>query len=42
LKVIASGPLPPNPADMLGSKRMGQLIEELRTKAEIIIFDTPP
>jgi non-specific protein-tyrosine kinase len=42
LKVIASGPLPPNPADMLGSKRMGQLIEELRTKAEIVIFDTPP
>ncbi|CAG0937090.1 partial Putative tyrosine-protein kinase YveL, partial [Thermoflexales bacterium] len=42
LKVIASGPLPPNPADMLGSKRMGQLIEELKTKAEIVIFDTPP
>jgi capsular exopolysaccharide synthesis family protein len=42
LKVITSGPIPPNPADMLGSKRMGQLIEELRKKAEIIIFDTPP
>lgn len=42
LKVITSGPIPPNPADMLGSKRMGQLIEELRTKAEIILFDTPP
>jgi capsular exopolysaccharide synthesis family protein len=42
LKLITSGPIPPNPADMLGSKRMGQFIEELRTKAEIIIFDTPP
>ena len=42
LKVITSGPIPPNPADMLGSKRMGQLIDELRTKAEIVIFDTPP
>ncbi len=42
LKVITSGPVPPNPADMLGSKRMGQLIEELRTKAEIVLFDTPP
>ncbi|HTP07531.1 MAG TPA: polysaccharide biosynthesis tyrosine autokinase [Anaerolineae bacterium] len=42
LKVITAGPIPPNPADMLGSKRMGQLIEELRTKAEIVIFDTPP
>lgn len=42
LKVITSGPIPPNPADMLGSKRMGQLIDELKTKAEIVIFDTPP
>jgi len=42
LKVITSGPIPPNPADMLGSKRMTQLIEDLKTKAEIIIFDTPP
>lgn len=42
LKMIATGPLPPNPADMLGSKRLGQVIEELKTKAEIIIFDTPP
>lgn len=42
LKIITSGPLPPNPSELLGSKRMEQLINELREKMDYIIFDTPP
>lgn len=42
LKVITSGPLPPNPAEMLGSKRMTKLLERLDKLADVIVFDCPP
>ncbi|MBN1934412.1 MAG: CpsD/CapB family tyrosine-protein kinase [Anaerolineae bacterium] len=42
LRVITSGPIPPNPADLLGSGRMEALIESLKDQADVIIFDTPP
>ena len=42
LYVITSGPIPPNPAEMLGSKRMEELIDQLESKFDYIIFDTPP
>jgi non-specific protein-tyrosine kinase len=42
LSLLASGPKPPNPADMLGSKRIDALIEELTGQADFVIFDTPP
>ncbi|RPI53645.1 MAG: polysaccharide biosynthesis tyrosine autokinase [Chloroflexi bacterium] len=42
LRVLTSGPLPPDPADLLGSKRMHHLIECLEHEADLIIFDTPP
>jgi succinoglycan biosynthesis transport protein ExoP len=42
LQVITSGPLPPNSAEMLGSKRMADLIQRLGEMADMIIFDTPP
>jgi non-specific protein-tyrosine kinase len=42
LRLLASGPLPPRPADLLGSRRMGALIERLRGEADIVLFDTPP
>ncbi len=42
LKLITSGPLPPNSSELLGSQRMGQLLEQLRFKADVILFDTPP
>jgi non-specific protein-tyrosine kinase len=42
LSLLASGPKPPNPADMLGSKRVDALIEELVGKADFVIFDSPP
>jgi capsular exopolysaccharide synthesis family protein len=40
--VLTSGPLPPNPAELLGSKRMENLVQELRGAADYVIFDTPP
>ncbi len=42
LRLLASGPLPPRPADLLGSKRMEALIGRLQNEADIVLFDTPP
>jgi len=42
LRVMTSGPLPPNPSEMVGSKRMEHLIDSLRHEADIVIFDSPP
>ena len=42
LDVILSGPVPPNPAELIISERMGELIEELKGKYDYIILDTPP
>ena len=42
LRLLTSGPLPPDPANLLGSKKMHQLIECLKQEADLIIFDTSP
>lgn len=42
LRVLTSGPVPPNPAEILASARMAELIEILRGEAEYVLFDTPP
>jgi len=42
LRVLTSGPLPPNPSEMLGSQKMIQLIERLKKAADITVFDAPP
>lgn len=42
LSVMPSGPIPPNPAEMLNSQRMLQVIEALSDEADIVLFDTPP
>lgn len=42
LSVLPSGPLPPNPAELLSSQRMAQLLKKLEATADIVIFDTPP
>jgi succinoglycan biosynthesis transport protein ExoP len=42
LRVLTSGPLPPNPSELLGSKRMQHLVKQLEKEAEIVLFDTPP
>lgn len=42
LSLLTSGPLPPRPADLLGSRRMEALITQLSAAADIVLFDTPP
>ena len=42
LYLMPSGPLPPNPADLLGSQRMATLIEDLKSHADVVIFDSSP
>ena len=42
LVAIPTGPLPPNPADLLSSHRLAEGIAELRTKFKFVVMDSPP
>jgi protein-tyrosine kinase len=42
LFVLTSGPIPPNPAELLGSKAMDELLVSSLETYDIVIFDTPP
>ena len=42
LSILTCGPLPPNPAELLNSRAMEQLQEQLKANFDVIIFDTPP
>lgn len=42
LQVLTSGPVPPNPAEILSSQRMTELLEMLRGKVDYVLIDTPP
>ena len=42
LWLLPSGPLPPNPSELLGSKRMEEVIARLKDDADLVLFDTPP
>ncbi|MFN2290683.1 MAG: CpsD/CapB family tyrosine-protein kinase [Anaerolineae bacterium] len=42
LSVLTSGPLPPNPAELMGSRRMTEVIVALSEWADQVFFDTPP
>lgn len=42
LRVITTGPLPPNPAELLGSQRMRIILDRLTADAELVILDSPP
>jgi non-specific protein-tyrosine kinase len=42
LWLLPSGPLPPNPADLLGSRRMDMVIDQLKEAADIVLLDAPP
>lgn len=42
LSAVTSGALPPNPVELLGSKKMGDILDELKMSSEVILIDTPP
>lgn len=42
LWLLTSGPKPPNPADLLGSRQMDRIIATLQEQADIVLFDAPP
>lgn len=42
LDVIFSGDIPPNPSELLGSRRFAALLEKLRESYDYILLDTPP
>lgn len=42
LSIIKSGPIPSNPSELLASKQMNSLLDELKQNYDLIIVDTPP
>ncbi|MCO6452948.1 MAG: CpsD/CapB family tyrosine-protein kinase [Caldilineales bacterium] len=42
LRVMTSGPLPPNPADLLASERMNGLLSQAMADADLVLVDAPP
>lgn len=42
LSAITAGMIPPNPSELVGSKALGAIIEQLKEQFEQIIIDTPP
>ncbi|MGH9223242.1 MAG: polysaccharide biosynthesis tyrosine autokinase [Acidimicrobiales bacterium] len=42
LAFIHAGPTPPNPAELLGTRRMHELLGQLGAAADVVILDTPP
>ncbi len=42
LRLLPSGPLPPNPADVLASRKMERLLARCREQADMVVVDAPP
>lgn len=42
ITVIPCGPIPPNPSELIGSKRMKEILTELRDVFDLILIDAPP
>src|SRR5699024_12025657 len=42
LDVLSCGPIPPNPSELLASRRMKEVLEHAKTLYDFIILDTPP
>jgi capsular exopolysaccharide synthesis family protein len=42
LLVLTGGPIPPNPAELVGSQRMKRLIKEVGEQFDMVLIDTPP
>jgi capsular exopolysaccharide synthesis family protein len=42
LKLICAGPSPPNPAELLSSRRLAEFLDEMRLRFDYVLVDTPP
>jgi capsular exopolysaccharide synthesis family protein len=42
LYILPSGPIPPNPAELIGSQRMQKMIERARETFDYVLIDSPP
>jgi len=42
VSIVPGGPIPPNPAELLGSPRMSNILEIARENADIVLVDSPP
>ena len=42
LSLVTSGPLPPNPAELVGSRRMRELLEHATADFDLVVCDSPP
>jgi polysaccharide biosynthesis transport protein len=42
LRVLTSGPLPPDPSELLGSMRMEEILTALKQAADVVVLDSPP
>jgi succinoglycan biosynthesis transport protein ExoP len=42
ISVIPSGPIPPNPSELIDSQRMKMMLEEMKKAFDVILLDTPP
>lgn len=42
LSILPSGPIPPNPSELLSSKMMGRTVQYLSEQFDIVLFDCPP
>ena len=42
LTLLTSGPVPPNPSELLGSEKMKQLLAQLREEYDYVLIDAPP
>lgn len=42
LEVLTSGALPPNPSELLQTKAMAEMVDDLRRRFDVVIIDSPP
>jgi len=42
LDILTCGAIPPNPSELLGSQRMKELVQQLKAKYDLVLFDSPP
>lgn len=42
LDVVTSGPVPPNPTELIASEQMAELVDAMTTRYDVVIFDSPP